>query len=105
MPLRSGRHAGYAEADPESGLRYDYESPRHERFNRLSFFLPQRAEPVGPAVGPPIIIRRIGCGRGYEAGLIGSQQLREARFGFAYNVMPKTVLRGGYGITYLPSTI
>ena len=87
------------------GLRYDYETPRVERFNRLSWFNYDALNPIGPQVGLP------GLKGGLEfAGVNGDprgwnnpdRNNFAPRFGFAYRAAKNTVLRGGYGITYLP---
>lgn len=88
------------------GLRYDYETPRTERFNRISFFLPDAPHPLGPEVGMPNLKGGLGFPGvgGFGRGWADPDRNNFApRFGFAYNVMPKTVVRGGYGITYLPN--
>jgi outer membrane receptor protein involved in Fe transport len=85
------------------GLRWEYESPTTDRFNNISNFDPS--------------ITTIAKGVTLRGGLVypGQNGLsrgnREAswtnfgpRIGGAYQVLKKTVLRGGYGIFYLPST-
>jgi hypothetical protein len=88
------------------GLRYDYETPRQERYDRISFFLPDVPNPVGPEVGMPNLLGGLGFPGtgGYGKGWADPDRNNFGpRFGFSYSVLPKTVLRGGYGITYLPN--
>jgi len=87
------------------GVRYDFESPRYERHNRLAYFDTEVVNPVGSQVGIPNL--RGGLGfvgvNGAPMGQSDPQYKNFApRFGFAYNVAKHTVIRGGYGITYLP---
>ncbi|HLJ16904.1 MAG TPA: TonB-dependent receptor [Bryobacteraceae bacterium] len=88
------------------GLRYDYETPRTDRFNNLDFFNPTVSNPIGQQVGLP------GLRGGLEYVGVNGNPREQAnpdrnnfapRFGFAYNVTPKTVIRGGYGILFLPN--
>ncbi|HZO56968.1 MAG TPA: TonB-dependent receptor, partial [Bryobacteraceae bacterium] len=86
------------------GLRWDVEMPRDERYDRLSFFDPDAASPVAAQVGIP----------GLHGGLrflgkdgVTRQQATDwnnlgPRFGFSWQALPRTVVRGGYGITFLP---
>jgi hypothetical protein len=86
------------------GLRYDYETPRMERHDRLSYFDPNAANPIGQRVGLPNLrggIRFAGAG-GPRTWNDPDRNNFGPRFGFAYKALSRTVLRGGYGITYLP---
>ena len=88
------------------GLRYGYESPRKERFNRQSFFDPAIPNPVGQQAGIPDLkgaLRFAGADGAPEGWSRPDRNNFAPRFGFAWNVTPKTVVRGGYGITFLPN--
>jgi hypothetical protein len=79
------------------GLRWEFDTPRWEKNNRQNSF---DWEPINPVSGTPGIITFAGLnGRGkysHDTYLGGYGP----RFGFAYQLDPKTVLRGGYGINY-----
>jgi hypothetical protein len=87
------------------GLRYDYETPRTERFNRQSNFNYDIPNPVGPQVGLPDLRGGLvfdgvnGTPRGWNQP---DRNNFAPRFGFAYHLTTDTAVRGGYGITYLP---
>ncbi len=99
------------------GIRYEYESPMTERFDRAAIHLDGTAtspwndaaravyakNPVLPEL-PADQFKVLGGltfanvapnGRAYWKGEKANFQ---PRFGFAYQVRPKTILRGGYGI-------
>ncbi len=88
------------------GLRYDYETPRMERYDRLTFFNPGAANPIGPQLVLPNL-----RGGLMFTGVQGNPRTWSdpdrnnfgPRVGFAYQAAERTVLRGGYGITYLPN--
>ena len=89
------------------GIRYELETGRNERYNRLSWFNPAVANPIGPQVGLPSLQG------GLEfVGVDGNPVRQKAtnynnwgpRAGFAYSLTPNTVVRGGYGLFFLPAT-
>jgi hypothetical protein len=89
------------------GLRYELETARNERYNRLSWFDPSIANPIGSQVG------LANLRGGLEFAGVGGNPARQKtldptnfgpRFGIAYTLTPKTVLRGGYGLFYLART-
>jgi hypothetical protein len=89
------------------GLRWEVETPRWERYDRLSFFNPTIASPLAGPTG------LAGLQGGLEfVGTDGNPRKQQnidwnnlgPRFGFAYSVNSRMVMRGGYGITYLPTT-
>jgi len=87
------------------GLRWDYETPNHERFNRmvrgLDFNAPspiasqvQGFNAKGAVLFPGI--------NGQPGGAFNSDRNNfQPRVGVAYRISPKWVLRGGYGLYYL----
>lgn len=73
------------------GLRWEFATPRWERDNVLSNFDP---------VGLRMIMARPGSL--YNRTLVDPDYRNWGpRFGLAYSILPKTVFRGGYGISYV----
>lgn len=73
------------------GLRYEFATPRWERDNALSNY--------DPTTNTMLLAKN---GSIYDRALINPDYNNFApRVGFAYNFMSKTVLRGGYGISYV----
>ncbi len=73
------------------GLRYEFSTPIYEDQNRLSNYDPQTNS-----------IIRATDGSLYNRGLVDPDYNNFApRLGFAYNLLDKTVLRGGYGMGYV----
>jgi len=73
------------------GLRYEYATPQWEVDNHLANFDP----------GTNSLIQSKGGGI-YERALVQPRHKYFApRFGFAYQVLPKTVIRSAYGISYV----
>jgi hypothetical protein len=91
-----------------AGLRWDYESPFTERYNRLNgSFCITCANPLNSALpggsgvtlngGITFVNTTASPGR-FEAPLIYTHY--QPRFGVAYQVTPKIVVRGGVGLVY-----
>ncbi len=89
------------------GVRYEVETGRSERYNRLSFFDTTAANPLGARVGIPDLrggLRFVGVdGNGVRQKLTNRNNWGP-RFGFAYQINSRTVVRGGYGLFFLPNT-
>jgi hypothetical protein len=112
------------------GLRYDYEPPRTERFDRQIYWDQSYHWPVTPSPGWSWsqVLRAAGVANapqpawltnGYELGrvaILGSKEYpgrvaQEAyhahfapRAGIAWQILPRTVLRAGYGLNWLTTT-
>ena len=72
------------------GIRYEYATPPREKENRFANF--------DPATGTMIFAKDGGI---FERALIHPDRNNWApRFGFAYSLMPRLVLRGAYGVFY-----
>lgn len=89
------------------GLRYDINFPRLERYDRVSIFDLNAASPIaGKVPGYPNLKGAMTyADSGNRAYTNTDLNNWGPRVGFAYQVLPKTTLRGGYGIFYgLPPT-
>ena len=82
------------------GLRYDYSTYEREQYGRMPDFSPTTANPAfGSLAGAPIF-------EGSGPGRCDCQFARDypyafgPRIGLAYQVLPKTVLRAGFGVVY-----
>jgi hypothetical protein len=88
------------------GLRWDYELPTSERDNQVNAGFDYDgvalACPACPASGLPAQLKG---GLTFADGAIYSSDLNNfgPRAGFTYQLTGKTVMRGGYGLTYLPA--
>ncbi|MCI0626758.1 MAG: TonB-dependent receptor [Acidobacteria bacterium] len=84
------------------GLRYDLETPFTERYNRISYgFDPQAKLPVqapGLDLRGGVLFAGVD-GNPRRGGRVDTNNFAP-RFGFAFQVLPKTVIRGGFGIFY-----
>jgi TonB-dependent receptor-like protein len=86
------------------GLRYEYESPRTERFNRTTrgfgFGLPSPLQVPGLRLTGGLLYAGVD---GRARGIYDSDRNNFApRIGFAFSLDRKTVLRGGYAVSYIP---
>jgi len=90
------------------GLRYDQDGDFTERNDRFSTFNPGLPHPLTQATGLPLKGRVILVNtpehpsRQWKGTYLGQVA---PRFGFAYRLANRTVLRGGYGLFWLPPTI
>lgn len=87
------------------GLRWGYEGALHDRYNALSNFDPNIASPLSVPGLPPLhgglIFPAV---NGVPDGLTNpASNNLGPRFGFAYQATTKVVVRGGYGIIYIPN--
>ncbi len=89
------------------GLRWDLSIGDREKYNRIAYFDPTAPNPLGAKAGIPDIkglLRWIG---GENARNQQATQWTNfgPRFGFALKVSGRSVVRGGYGIFFVPRNI
>lgn len=92
------------------GLRYDVDVPRTERFDRLSFFDPDVPSAIAGMATSPVCSECDNLRGALQFVNDGNRRQTSTdtnnwgpRVGFAYQANNKTVVRAGYGISYLPS--
>jgi hypothetical protein len=93
------------------GLRYELQGTWSERFNRLTYWDPSATNATVSGCGGP------GTGCAGDAFLVGTgrnssnnnipmdKKAFSPRLGFAYALDQKTVIRGGYGIFFIPNYV
>ena len=121
--------AGYAQDDWKVtnrltlnyGLRWDVELPRTERYNKLSYWDPNAPSPIQGAINATGVSAAVcpACsnlrGAMRFVGQPGSQYGRAQaptqykdfgpRLGTSFAVNDKTVIRGGFGLVFAPSSL
>ncbi|MDQ6758558.1 MAG: TonB-dependent receptor [Acidobacteriota bacterium] len=88
------------------GVRYDLQTPRTERYDRMNYFDPNVASPLAGRTG----ISNLKGGLVF-VGVNGNSRSQfdlqtnniSPRFGFAFQATKRLVVRGGYGIFYAPA--
>ncbi len=83
------------------GLRYDFSTYYQEQYGRSPNFVPNLPNPSAGGY-PGAVVYQATChcafAHNYPWGF-------GPRIGFAYQVTPKTVLRGGFGVEYTPTGV
>ncbi|HEU0121553.1 MAG TPA: carboxypeptidase regulatory-like domain-containing protein [Bryobacteraceae bacterium] len=80
------------------GMRWDPRYDIKEKYMKRMTFVPGRQSVTYPNAPPGLLFQR---DPGFENGIIPTQwKLFAPRFGFAYQLRPKTVIRSAYGIFY-----
>jgi len=83
------------------GVRYDLDTPRTERYNRMNYFDPFAVSPLaGKVPGFPNLtggLVFVGVDGRPRTQYIMDKNNLAPRFGFAYQLNQKTVIRGGFG--------
>jgi len=93
------------------GFRYDLPGSWTERFDRLTYFNPSTANPVTGCSGSTgsrcpgdLFLVKTGVNGGRNSLPLDKHQFMP-RLGLAYSVDPKTVIRAGYGIFFIPNFV
>jgi hypothetical protein len=94
------------------GARYELQGPWSERYNKMTYFNPAATNSSvtgcsGVAGSPcPGDLFLVGTGINTSRNNLPlSKKEFLPRLGFAYSVNPKTVIRGGYGIFFIPNYV
>ena len=91
------------------GIRYDFDTPRTERYDRLSWFDPTLASPLAKTVSafPNLTggLRFVGVDGNDRTQFNGDWNNIAPRLGFAYQVDSKTAIRGAFAQLFGPSTL
>jgi hypothetical protein len=90
------------------GLRWDIQQGNRERWGRIASFDPDAVSPIAQRAGLPNLrgaLRWVGAN-----GTSANQQETPStdiapRFGFAYTPFNRVVIRGGYGIFFVPRNV
>jgi hypothetical protein len=94
------------------GLRYELQGPWSDRYNRLSYWDPSvtNATVTGcngtvgsPCLGDALLVQN-GPNTSRNNLPLDKKEF-SPRIGFAYSFNPKTVLRGGYGVFWVPNYV
>jgi carboxypeptidase family protein len=85
------------------GIRWEVQRPVTDRYNRQAWFDYNATNPISTAVGQTYT-GQLEFASSSQRGLFNTNYKNFApRIGFAYQLMPKLVMRGGYGVFYPPS--
>ena len=90
------------------GLRYELQGPWSERFNRLTYFDPAAGSYLNqflPSGSPPVLGDAFLVPPGVRNNLPLPKDNLAPRIGLAYSLTRKTILRGGYGIFWVPNYV
>jgi Carboxypeptidase regulatory-like domain len=95
-----------------AGLRYELQGPWSERYNRLSYFNPTlvnatvtgcNGTPGSPCIGDASLVETPPNNTRNNIPL--DKKEFSPRLGFAYSWDQKTVIRGGYGVFWIPNYV
>ncbi len=115
VAAQSFYYAGYVQDDwrvnskltLNLGVRYDYDSPRTERYNRMNFFDLEASSPLASRQTDfPNLkggVRFVGVDGNPRHQYFKDTNNLAPRLGLAYQLNPKTVVRAGYSHIFGPS--
>jgi hypothetical protein len=94
------------------GARYELQGPWSERYDKMTYFNPAATNSsvtgcsgaAGSSCPGDLFLVKTGV-NGSRNNLPLSKKEFLPRLGFAYSVDPKTVIRGGYGIFFIPNYV
>src|SRR5712671_4927395 len=90
------------------GLRHELQGPWSERFNRLTYFDPNAPSYLNqflPGTSPIVMGDVFLVAPGARNNLSAEKDSLAPRIGLAYGLTPKTIVRGGYGIFWVPNYV
>jgi hypothetical protein len=90
------------------GLRYDFDTPRTERYNRMSWFDPSVQSPLSSVPGYSDLtgaLRFVGADGNPRTQFDGDWNNLAPRLGLAYQVDRKTAIRAAFAQLFGPSTL
>src|SRR5215471_17541927 len=91
------------------GIRYDFDTPKTERYNRLNWFDPSVQSPLaGKVPGFPDLrggLQFVGVNGNGRGNFNFTANQVAPRLGLAWQVTPKMVVRAGYGHLYAASYV
>jgi TonB dependent receptor len=90
------------------GLRYELQGPWSERYDRLSYFDPHAPSYLNqflPAGSPQVAGDVFLVPRGSRNNVALDKTNFAPRIGLAYSITPRTILRSGYGIFWVPNYV
>ena len=82
------------------GLRYDLDTPRTERYNRMSYLDPTVKSPLEIPEFPNLMGALGFVDNNNRHNYGWDKNNWGPRFGFAFKLEERTVIRGGYGLFY-----
>jgi len=88
------------------GLRYDLDTPRTDRYNRMNYFDPSAPSPLAAKAGLPDLrggLVFVGANGASPYQYNWDTNNLAPRIGFAYQVNGKTAIRGGYANVFAAS--
>lgn len=85
------------------GLRWEWDGPWTERFNRMSYFDPTGVNPLTGNLGAVDLVNSTNDSSRYNIHPDWHQY--SPRIGFAYAATPQTVIHGAYGIFWIPNDV